>query len=217
MSSAPVIAVAVTGFAVAFLHAALPTHWLPFVLVGRAQGWSSRRILGVTALAGLGHVLFTAALGVALTGAGLALGPRLGELFPRAVGALLIALGLAYLLRQWLRPGHSHGDPEKVLGGRSEAAAIAALVMVLTFSPCEAFLPIYLANIRYGWAGFVLLSLVLAVGTALAMLVFTSLCLAGADRLRLERLARYEAAVIGVVLCMLGVFMTLEGASLAPI
>ena len=25
------------GFATAFLHAALPTHWLPFVLVGRAQ------------------------------------------------------------------------------------------------------------------------------------------------------------------------------------
>ena len=25
------------GFVAAFLHAALPTHWLPFVLVGRAQ------------------------------------------------------------------------------------------------------------------------------------------------------------------------------------
>ena len=27
------------GFVTAFLHAALPTHWLPFTLVGRAQGW----------------------------------------------------------------------------------------------------------------------------------------------------------------------------------
>ena len=28
------------GFVTAFLHAALPTHWLPFVLVGKAQRWS---------------------------------------------------------------------------------------------------------------------------------------------------------------------------------
>jgi cadmium resistance protein CadD (predicted permease) len=58
--------------------------------------------------------------------------------------------------------------------------------------------------------GFVLLSLVLTLGTLVAMLVFTGLCLAGADRLRLERLERYEAAVIGVVLCLLGLFLALE-------
>jgi hypothetical protein len=57
--------IAATGFAVAFLHAALPTHWLPFVLVGRAQKWSTGRTLGVTLLAGLGHVGLTILLGLA--------------------------------------------------------------------------------------------------------------------------------------------------------
>jgi cadmium resistance protein CadD (predicted permease) len=205
-----IAALAATGFAVAFFHAALPTHWLPFVLVGRAQGWRPAKVLAVTGLAGAGHVLFTAALGLALTSAGLALAPRLGQLFPKAVGVLLVGLGLFYLARQVLRHGHSHADPSRKLGARSEAAAIVGLVMILTFSPCEAFLPVYLANVSYGWAGFLLLSLVLVVGTGLSMLMFTGLCLAGADRFRLERLQRYESALIGAALCLLGVFVVLE-------
>ena len=44
--NAPVLTtIAVTGFTIAFLHAAIPTHWLPFALIGRARGWSRRRTL----------------------------------------------------------------------------------------------------------------------------------------------------------------------------
>jgi nickel/cobalt exporter len=205
-----ITALAATGFAVAFFHAALPTHWLPFVLVGRVQGWRTGKVLAVTGLAGAGHVLFTAALGLGLTGAGLALAPRLGQLFPKAVGGLLIALGLFYLARHLQRRGHSHGDASNKFAGRSDIAAIVGLVMVLTFSPCEVFLPVYLANVGSGWGGFLLLSAVLVIGTGLAMLLFTSLCLAGFNRFRLERLEHYEGAVIGVVLCLLGVAVALE-------
>ena len=136
--------------------------------------------------------------------------PRLGALFPKVVGGLLVALGLFYLARQALAPPHTHGERAARLGGRSDAAAMTGLVAILTFSPCEAFLPLYLANVGYGWAGFALLSLMLALGTGMAMLLFTGLCLAGADRLRLERLERYEAAVIGLALCALGLFVALE-------
>ena len=40
MNSAVLTTIAATGFTVAFFHAAIPTHWLPFVLVSRARGWS---------------------------------------------------------------------------------------------------------------------------------------------------------------------------------
>lgn len=210
LSTGPFAVAIAAGFAVAFAHAALPTHWLPFVLVGRAQGWRAAKVLSVAGLAGAGHVLFTAVLGLGLTGAGLTLAPRLGQILPRAVGAILFGLGLFYLVRQLFRHRHSHADPVRTLSGRSEAAAMIGLVMVLTFSPCEVFLPVYLANVSYGWTGFLLLSLVLVVGTGFSMLLFTALCLAGADRLRLQRLERYEGAVIGVALCILGVFVALE-------
>jgi len=193
--------IAVTGFAVAFLHAALPTHWLPFVLVGRAQKWSTGRTLGVTLLAGLGHVGLTIALGLALVVAGLALGPRLGGLFHWAVGGLMVAVGLFYIARG----RHNHALPE---AGRrtyaSDRAAIIALVTLLTLSPCEAFLPYYLAGMQHGWQAFLVLSGVLMAATSAGMLIFTSLSLAGFKRLGLQWVERYEETILGVALVLVG-------------
>src|SRR5437773_7527331 len=36
----------------------------------------------------------------------------------------------------------------------SDWVAISSLFAMLTFSPCEAFLPIYVSGIRFGWGGF---------------------------------------------------------------
>jgi nickel/cobalt transporter (NicO) family protein len=191
--------VAATGFAVAFLHAALPTHWLPFVLVGRGRGWSTSRTLGVAALAGLGHVVLTIGLGLAVVGAGVALEDRLGHVFAPAAGGLTAALGVWYMLRK----PHAHGPARTRYG--SDRAAVAGLVALLSLSPCEAFLPLYLANIGHGWLMFGLLSLVLLAATAAGMLLFTALSLAGVSRLNLSGLERHESKILGAVLIAVGV------------
>jgi len=193
--------IAVTGFAFAFLHAAMPTHWLPFVLVGRGQNWSARKTLGVAGLAALGHVAVTVLAGLAVTAIGLQIGPRLGSVFPYVVGGGVAALGLFYIVRHVLRPG-----PHKVQveGYRSDRAAIVGLVTLLAIAPSE-FIGVYTSNMIHGWTGFVLLSLVLAVGTSLGMLLFTGLSLAGANRLKLTALDRYESLIVGIALVLLGV------------
>lgn len=201
MTSTFFASIAATGFVVAFLHAALPTHWLPFVLVGRAQKWSTGRTLGVTLLAGLGHVALTIVLGLALVLAGLALQPALGGVFHCIVGGLMAAVGLFYVLRG----RHSHASP--VVERRayaSDRAAIAALVTLLTLSPCEAFLPYYLAGMEHGWLAFVMLSGVLTAATAAGMLIFTGLSLAGFKRLGLHWVERYEETILGVALILVG-------------
>lgn len=201
MNSTFFTSIAVTGFAVAFLHAALPTHWLPFVLVGRAQKWSTGRTLGVTLLAGLGHVGLTIALGLALVVAGLALEPKLGGLFHRVVGGLMIVVGLFYIARG----RHNHALPEasrRTYG--SDRAAIIALVTLLTLSPCEAFLPYYLAGMQHGWQAFLVLSAVLMAATSAGMLIFTSLSLAGFKRLGLQWVERYEETILGGALVVIG-------------
>lgn len=75
------ITLVVTGFTVAFLHAAIPTHWLPFVVAARAQHWKKPKTLAVTGVAGAGHVLFTIALGVLVVWGGMAINSRIVELF----------------------------------------------------------------------------------------------------------------------------------------
>ena len=110
MNETVLTTIAFTGFTVAFFHAAIPTHWLPFVAAGRAQRWSHSKTLLITALAGTGHVLTTALLGLILTIFGVALSSRIGTWFPRIAGALLIGLGLFYIWRQL--SGHGGNEHE---------------------------------------------------------------------------------------------------------
>jgi hypothetical protein len=227
------------GFVVAFLHAALPTHWLPFALASRGQHWGLGKTLAVTTLAGIGHAIFTTALGALVVTIGFQLSERANAAFHVIAGGALVAFGLFYLVRQFRGGGgaghvhlfhgyghehahahshaHAHGeahhDDETVAEAlnappppqRSDRAAIFSLLALLTFSPCESFLPVFLSGARYGWAGFAVLSLTLAIATVAGMLVFTSASMAGLSRLRVATLERYEGAILGLMLCGLGV------------
>jgi nickel/cobalt transporter (NicO) family protein len=108
MNQTVLTTIAVTGFGVAFFHAAIPTHWLPFVLTARVQGWNASKTIAVTALAGTGHVLVTAALGLAITLFGAALSETIGGWFPRIAGGALLLFGAYYLVRQMIGKGHVH-------------------------------------------------------------------------------------------------------------
>jgi nickel/cobalt exporter len=234
MNETVLTTIAFTGFTVAFFHAAIPTHWLPFVAAGRAQRWSHSKTLLITALAGTGHVLTTALLGLLLTIFGVALSTRIGAWFPRIAGALLIGLGLFYIWRQLSGHAHSHthlfsnsghdsGDHEHALKESlahfrapdiprtptSDWVAIGSLFAMLTFSPCEAFLPIYVSGIRFGWGGFALLTLILSTAAVAGMLVFTWLALLGIRSIGLGWFERYESLVIGSLLLLVGVMVLL--------
>lgn len=232
MNDAVLNTIAITGFGVAFFHAAIPTHWLPFVLAARAQRWSHARTLGVTALAGSGHVLVTALLGLLIAWFGIAVSERIGLWFPRIAGAALLLLGAFYLYRQLTGKGHAHhhlfcGHPHSHAGelehehdhasppvserraAPSDRVAITSLLTLLTFSPCEAFLPIYASGVRYGWAGFALLTAILSVGTVLGMVLFTWLTLTGVQKVKLGLLEKYESGLIGTLLCTVGLLIIL--------
>ena len=237
MNEAVLTTIAITGFGVAFFHAAIPTHWLPFVLTARAQRWSHTRTLAVTALAGSGHVLFTALLGLFIAWFGIVLHEKIGDWFPRLAGGALLTLGLFYIFRQIITKGyphthligghpHAHDEndydhehpPSRSYGagehiGRtkpvSDRVAITSLLALLTFSPCEAFLPIYASGVRYGWTGFALLTAILSVGCVAGMVIFTALTLAGVRRIKLGLLEKYESGLMGVLLCVIGVLIIL--------
>jgi nickel/cobalt transporter (NicO) family protein len=245
MNQTVLTTIALTGFSVAFFHAAIPTHWLPFVLTSRVQKWNAAKTIAVTALAGTGHVIVTAALGLAITLFGAAISDQIGAWFPRIAGGALFLFGLYYLVRQVLGKGHvhfhyphehlheqvpvsQHGHGLDATHGHahdhdhdhdhnhengyqprrtSDRAAILSLLAFLTFSPCEGFVPFYVSGIRYGWAGFAVLTAVLSLATVAGMIIFTSLTLAGLSKIRLGILEKYESALMGVLLCAVGVFI----------
>jgi len=203
MSSAFLLTLTATGFSVAALHAALPTHWLPFVVIGRARGWSRRRTLGAVALAGGGHILATTVLGVALARFGWEINERYDAAFHWAVATLLVGLGAWLALRAPHGCGCDHCEGRKFIPEPTDRAALWGLFLTLTLSPCELFLPVYLTAAPYGWPGIAWLSAVLAVATLAGMLTLTWVTLRGAARLRW--LDRLDHRVLGGLLALLGV------------
>lgn len=241
MTDAILSTILVTGFTVAFFHAAIPTHWLPFVLTARVQKWSPVKTLLITAFAGSGHVLFTALLGFLVAWCGMTLNAKIGALFPWIAGGGLILFGLYYVVQQWRGAGHGHhhwcgghhhdhgthdhhhdhddhsrehdshseSTEIKAPDRKSDWAAIASLFALLTFSPCEGFVPVYVSGINYGWSGFFLLTLILSVGTVLGMVLFTALTLAGMEKLKLQCLEKYERGILSGLLIVLGLLVVL--------
>ncbi len=197
------------GFVAAFLHAILPTHWLPFVLVGRAQGWGLTRTLVAAAVAGLAHIASTALVGSLIVMAGLALDRWVEGLLPHLSAVLLFLFGAFYLARAMLRRPAIAGGPdfETPEPRVSDGAALWGLIALMALSPGEVLLPLYLSAATEGLAVLVMLTLSFAVGTVLGMVLLTGVARAGFSILKLERWARYEGAILGLALIGLGLLV----------
>jgi len=110
-----------TAASIAFIHTLIgPDHYVPFIAMSRARGWSVRRTLGVTAACGLAHVVGSVGLGLVGVALGLAIGGLtwIEGVRGQVAGWLLVGFGVAYMawgLRQAWRNkphahAHTHGD-----------------------------------------------------------------------------------------------------------
>jgi len=214
---------------VSVAHAALPSHWLPFVLVGRSQGWSARRVMSVATTAGVGHVTMTSLLGLLVAAAGMSLLKAVGDWGQPVTAGVLFVTGGVYLVWAWRGgQGHSHAIPHAQEHGESaeghphphetddcatppsrpaalsDRAAFWSLFSVLTFSPCEGMVPFFFASARFGWTGLLTLAAVTGILTVLGMVVLVSLTQAGLERVRLPFGERGEKVLTGVLLVGLG-------------
>lgn len=199
---------AAAGFGVALVHVAIPTHWLPFVLVGRAQGWGLRRVLATAATAAVGHILTTSVVGVLILLAGRLMEQWIQGVMHYAAAALLFGFGVFYLTRAFQHRMALAGMTDQTIAAPprvNDRAAWWGVVATLALSPGEVLLSFYLTGDAHGWPGLALLSAVFLVGTLAGMIVLISLTWAGMARFRMDRLARYESAVLGSVLVALGV------------
>jgi ABC-type nickel/cobalt efflux system permease component RcnA len=103
----------VTALGLAVFHTAVgPDHYLPFIVLGRSEGWSLRKTMLWTALCGLGHVLSSIVIG----GIGIAVGWSVvgmtGVEGSRGEIASYALMGFGALYMVWgiwrARSGHVH-------------------------------------------------------------------------------------------------------------
>jgi ABC-type nickel/cobalt efflux system permease component RcnA len=117
------------AISVGSIHTLAPDHWMPFAVLARAERWSARRTVVVTALCGLGHVTTSVALGALAVVSGRELFEVFGRRLEGAAGLLLVGFGVAYGmwgLHRRMRDrahahAHAHGIPHAHMPGLTRA------------------------------------------------------------------------------------------------
>lgn len=222
---------AVAAISIGFLHTlAGPDHYLPFVAMSRAGGWTLTKTLVVTLLCGIGHVLSSVVIG----GVGIAMGLGLEKMegIESARGELagwaLIAFGCMYFtwgIRAAIRNrphshfhthhdgtvhSHDHAHHGDHLHAHEPVARQPSmtpwiLFTIFLFGPCEALIPMLMFPAAGGslW-GVVWVTLLFGVATLATMLTIVLVLLRGALLVRLSRLERFNHAAAGFVILACG-------------
>lgn len=188
-------------FFIALAHAVMPTHWMPFALIGREQKWSLPKTILITAIAGLGHSVTTSILGSIIALLGFEITKYVEAFSEPLSGSILIILGIAFIVVGRLKPHvHSHSNITF-----SDKAIFISLFMMLSFSPCVAMLPIFLAASTFSWSMLLLLCIILSATTVSVMLILTILAYSGVKRIVFSKIECYEKEIIGGILSVIGV------------
>ena len=154
-----------TAASAAFVHTILgPDHYLPFVAMAKARGWTIAKTLQITLWCGLGHLVGSVALGAGgiAFGAGLAKLEWIESVRGDLAAWMLIGFGLAYmawgLRRAWRNRPHSHwhahdgtyhchehnhhDEHAHVHDAQNRSVASWFSFVIFVLGPCEPLIPL---------------------------------------------------------------------------
>jgi len=201
-----------TAASIGFVHAVLgPDHYLPFVALSRAKGWSRLKTVIVTLLCGIGHIGSSIVIGLVGVGFGLALFKiEAAESFRGELAAwALTAFGLVYLVwglrRARRKISHRHmsdAGKQKEKGG----IAVWSLFIVFVLGPCEPLIPLMMYPAALGdITGAVLVVVAFAAATISTMVVTVLILTFGIRAFRVPALERYSHALAGFTILLCGI------------
>jgi len=187
------------------IHAMIPNHWLPVVAIGKAEKWTQRETLFVTAISGLAHTLSTVLVGIIIGIIGISLTRSYTIISEKIAPSLLILIGIIYLAID-LRHHHSHNtivtDKSK---NRAKRAIITSLALTMFLSPCLEIEAYYLQAAGAGWTGILMVSVVYIFITVAGMLLLVYLAGKGVRAIQSHFLDHHEKLLSGIVLMLLGI------------
>ncbi len=214
MQDASFVTLIVSTASIAFLHALAPDHWLPFIMIGRAQKWSIKKLIFVTFIAGIGHVGSSVLLGLV----GLFIGMELSKLegleaLRGDVGLwLLIGFGVAYALWGLKHAKHPHKHEivdEKILN--KKVVTVWTLFAIFVLGPCEPLIPLFFISLKFNLAGIIAVTVVFSVMTWIMMIAQALIGYLGIQIVKLEKLEKYSHTIAGIVIALTGVFILVSG------
>jgi nickel/cobalt transporter (NicO) family protein len=191
---------------IAFLHSLLgPDHYIPFIMLSKAQNWSKTKLIIITLISGIGHVgssILLGSLGIML---GFGMNHIQGlESYRGDIGViLLIGFGVAYAL--W---GLRHVKHHKHIDlSNKKIITFWTLFAVFVLGPCEPLVPLMFAATRFGWSAIFSISLIFSIITIVMMVGLSYLGSLGINLFKDESVHKYSHTIAGSVIALTGVFL----------
>ena len=241
MTESSVFVLLATAVSIGFVHTLIGVdHSLPFVVLGRARGWSLRRVLAVTAACGLAHVVSSVAIGALGIGVGVALDQL--EFIEGVRGSLaswlIIGFGLTWATWALVRGrrgqqhshahvhddgtvhGHGHDHAREHLHAHERTAegrtlgfmAFWSLFLIFAFGPCEALIPMLMfPAMEHAWGVVWLVTAVFGLTTIGTMCTVVGVAYVGLGQLSFDRFAKYADVFAGLAIAASGAAIPLLG------
>ena len=215
--SAELLILTYTAAGIGFVHTILgPDHYLPFIMIAKARGWSISRTLSLTVLCGLGHVLSSIVIG----SFGILIGAQIQkvawiESFRGNLAAwALIAFGLLYALWglrhyfQHRKKGTHHHHP----GSKQSNITPWMLFIIFVLGPCEPLIPVLMYPAAHESLGaLVMVASVFSLATIVTMTTLVWVASVGLGRLHLKRLEPMSHFMAGTVILFSGLAIQFLG------
>jgi nickel/cobalt transporter (NicO) family protein len=220
-----IVALALVAAAVGIgsVHTLAPDHWAPFGALARAERWSAKRTVAVTAACGLGHVTGSVVLGLLSVFFGLEVLQRFGRHLESASGLLLIGFGVAYAAWSLHRSisarthaqmhAHGHVHRHAAHGHRAHDVSLTPWTLFLLFSadPCVAVIPLIFAAAPLGWGTTVAVIVAYETATIATMVLLVLPARAAATAVRGVWVDRYGDAFAGALVATVGIAVVVLG------
>ena len=226
----------VSAASLGFIHTLLgPDHYLPFIVLSRARGWSQSKTLWITFISGVGHVAGSVILGIT----GIAMGISLNKLENieasrgEIVGWLLIVFGVAYsvygIYKFFKNGGHTHLPkfmvPKKIRNlqhlpetederTKQDSTKLTPwiLFLIFVFGPCEVLIPLLIfPAAEHNTLGVVGVSLIFGLATISTMLAVVFAGYKGTAIINFKKGEKFWHLIAGLIILIAGLGMTFMG------
>jgi nickel/cobalt transporter (NicO) family protein len=193
------------------IHASIPNHWLPLIAVGKTEKWTQNQTIFATIITGIAHTLSTILIGIFVGLVGYHLSTSYSVISERIAPAILIGLGLIYVILDFRHHHlhHHHHEMKSVVSESGEKksrwiAILTTLSITMFFTPCIEIEAYYFQAGTIGWLGITTVSAVYLIITISIMLILVSLGMQGVRNFKFEFLEHHEKVITGTVLIFLG-------------
>lgn len=194
----------ISTFIISFLHALIPSHWMPIITLSKIFKWDHKHTIRTTIIASLAHCASTILLGIVLAISGSLIGKNI-EYFSSLIAPIILAtLGLWVIIRH-SKHKHFHLHLDENLPYENQKKLMFTILLTMFLSPCLEIEALFVSAGTMGWLMVLLIAVVYLVVTTIGMVVWMNLALKGLNKLNSHKIEHNAGLISGIVLILTGV------------